>query len=36
MPTVIGFSTMPSIVIVQGRIFSCWASSAIDLSEVYS
>jgi len=33
MPISIGFSTMPSILTVHGRIFSACASSAIDFSE---
>jgi hypothetical protein len=30
MPTSIGFSTMPSIFTVHGRIGSAWAAAAID------
>ena len=33
MSMVIGFSTMPSMVTVQGRIGSAWAASAMSLLE---
>ena len=36
MPTSNGFSTMPSILMVQGRIFSAWACLATFFDELNS